>query len=62
MPETINKWSERRTIGGVFSSRVNADKAIQAFRKAGVPEEDIHVIVSLTPLFSTSKGLRGGSM
>ena len=47
MPETINKSSNRRTISGVFSSRDNADKAIQSFRDLGVSEQDIHVIVAI---------------
>ena len=47
MPETISKSRNRRTIGGVFATRDNADKAIEAFLHAGVSEEDIHVIVSI---------------
>ena len=47
MPETINKSRKHRAIGGVFSNRENADKAIQAFRDLGLPEQDIHVVVSL---------------
>ena len=47
MPETIKRWDHRRNIGGVFSKRDNADKAIQAFRELGVPEQDIHEVVSL---------------
>ena len=47
MPETISKSRNRRTIGGVFATRDNADKAIEAFLHAGVAEEDIHVIVSI---------------
>ena len=47
MPETINKSRKHRAIGGVFSNRENADKAIQAFRDLGLPEKDIHVVVSL---------------
>ena len=47
MPETIKKWDHRQNIGGVFSKRTNADEAIQAFRELGVPEEDIHEVVSL---------------
>jgi hypothetical protein len=47
MPETISKSRNRRTIGGVFASRDNADKAIEAFLHAGVSEEDIHMIVSI---------------
>ena len=47
MPETISKSRNRRTIGGVFATRDNADKAIEAFFQAGVLEEDIHVIISI---------------
>jgi uncharacterized membrane protein len=47
MPETISKSRNRRTIGGVFATRDNADKAVEAFLHAGVSEEDIHVIVSI---------------
>jgi uncharacterized membrane protein len=47
MPETINKLSDDRTIGGVFSNRDDADKAIQAFHDLGVLERDIHVIISI---------------
>jgi len=31
MPETINKVDNRQIIGGVFSKRENADKAIERF-------------------------------
>ena len=47
MPETISKSRNCRTVGGVFATRDNADKAIEAFLHAGVSEEDIHVIVSI---------------
>ena len=47
MPQTISKSRNRRTIGGVFANRANADKAIEAFLQAGVSKEDIHVIVSI---------------
>jgi hypothetical protein len=47
MPETISKSRNCRTIGGVFGTRDNADKAVEAFLHAGVPKEDIHVIVSI---------------
>ena len=40
MPETIKRWDHHRNIGGVFSKRGNADKAIQAFRDFGVPKQD----------------------
>jgi hypothetical protein len=47
MPQTINKSRRHKSIGGVFSSRDNADKAILRFRDVGISEEDIHVVVSL---------------
>jgi hypothetical protein len=47
MPETINKLSNDRTIGGVFSNRNDADKALEAFHELGVLERDIHVIISV---------------
>jgi len=49
MPETINKVDKRQIIGGVFSKREYADKAISAFREWGVPEQDIQVVVQLRP-------------
>ena len=47
MPETITEIDNRQIIGGMFSSRKNADKAIQDLRELGVPEEDIQVVVTL---------------
>jgi hypothetical protein len=47
MPETISKVDNRQIIGGVFSNRNNANKAIQAFRDLGVVEPDIQVVVTL---------------
>ena len=47
MPQTIYQTSKGQIIGGVFSNRGNADKAIQAFRDLGVPEQDIHIVVSI---------------
>jgi hypothetical protein len=49
MPGTINKVDNRQIIGGVFSKRENADKAISAFREWGVPEQDIQIVVQLRP-------------
>jgi len=49
MPETINKVDDRQIIGGVFSNRENADKAISEFRESEVPEQDIQVVVQLRP-------------
>jgi len=45
MPQTISKDSEGQIIGGVFSSRENADKAIEAFEELGVPPGNIQVVV-----------------
>ncbi len=47
MPETISKLDNRQIIGGVFSDRKDADKAVQALREAGVAEENIQVVVTL---------------
>jgi len=55
MPETIYKSGNRRTMGGVFSCRVNADKAIQAFRDLGVSEQDIHEVVSINDTLRDGK-------
>jgi len=48
MPETISQRDNIQIIGGVFSNRKNADKAIQALRELGIPEQDIQVVVKLT--------------
>jgi hypothetical protein len=47
MPKTTKRWDHRQNIGGVFSDRTNADKAIQAFHDLGVKEQDIEEVVSL---------------
>ena len=47
MPETITKISDRQIIGGIFSDRTNADKALKEFRARGVAEENIQVVVQL---------------
>jgi hypothetical protein len=47
MPKTISKIEDRQIIGGVFSNRNNADKAVQALLDLGVPEQDIQVVVML---------------
>ncbi len=49
MPETIVRNPDNtQIIAGVFSNRDNADKAVDAFREAGVPEANIQVVVQLT--------------
>ncbi len=47
MPETLSKTDNRQIIGGLFSDRNNADKAVQAFRDLGIPEQDIQIVVML---------------
>jgi hypothetical protein len=47
MPETISSTNNLQIIGGAFSQRENADKAIEAFRKLGVPEQNMQVVVQL---------------
>lgn len=45
MPQTINKTTDLQIIAGVFSDHKNADKATAALREAGVPAQDIQVLV-----------------
>jgi rhamnose utilization protein RhaD (predicted bifunctional aldolase and dehydrogenase) len=47
MAETISNNNVTQIIGGTFSNRENADKAIQAFRDLGVPEQNLQVVVQL---------------
>jgi hypothetical protein len=47
MPATITKTDTTQIIGGVFSERQNADKAVQALRELGIPDENIQVVVML---------------
>jgi len=47
MPQTLIKTADGQIIGGTFSNRDNAEKAIAAFRELGIPEQDIQVIVQL---------------
>jgi hypothetical protein len=50
MAETISNNTITQIIGGAFSNRQNADKALQAFRDLGVPEENLQVVIQLTEL------------
>jgi hypothetical protein len=47
MPATISKTDDRQIIGGLFSDQKNADKAVQAFRELGIPDDNIQVVVVL---------------
>ena len=47
MPETISKNSNTQIIGGTFSDRTNADKALESFRELGVPEQNLQVVIQL---------------
>src|ERR1017187_4182720 len=47
MPKTINKISETQIIGGTFSNRENADKAVKAFHALGVSQANLQVLVLL---------------
>ncbi|HEX4141877.1 MAG TPA: hypothetical protein VHY09_16125 [Candidatus Methylacidiphilales bacterium] len=47
MPETISKKDNRQIIGGVFSNRSDADKAVKQLRELPVPDGDIQVVVML---------------
>jgi hypothetical protein len=55
MPKTTKRWDHCQNIGGVFSDRANADKAIQAFRDLGVKEQDIEEVVSLNDTVRNGK-------
>ncbi len=47
MPQTINKTYEGQIIGGTFSNRENADKAVRAFEDLGISPENIQVVIQL---------------
>ena len=50
MAETISNNNVTQIIGGVFTRRDQADKALQAFRELGIPESNLQVVVQLTRL------------
>jgi len=47
MPKTIARTYEGQIIGGTFSNRKNADKAVAAFEDLAIPLHNIEVIVEL---------------
>jgi len=61
MPKTMGKRKNHRIIGGAFSSRKAAEKAVAAFRAWGVPEKDIQVSQALSYNQSTQKALQKGN-
>jgi len=48
MPTTISRSDHRQIIGGAFSDRHNADKAIQEFRHLGIADSNIQEVVQLS--------------
>jgi hypothetical protein len=55
MPKTTKRWDHRQNIGGVFSDRGNANRAIQAFHELGVKEQDIEEVISLNDTVRNGK-------
>lgn len=47
MPKTIDRTFHGQIIGGAFSNRENANKAVEAFQEMGIPESDIQIVVQL---------------
>jgi hypothetical protein len=45
MPQTIDRTFHGQIIGGTFTLRENADKAVAAFREMGVAEKNVQLIV-----------------
>jgi hypothetical protein len=47
MPQTTNKTHQGQIIGGIFSNRENADKAVKALEDLDICSENIQVIIQL---------------
>jgi len=47
MPKTLEKTTRGQIIGGTFSNRENADKAVEALLELGISTSDVQVIVQL---------------
>jgi len=47
MPKTLEKTTRGQIIGGIFSNRENADKAVEALLALGISTSDVQVIVQL---------------
>ena len=48
MPQTLDKTFHGQIVGGTFTNRDNADKAVDAFLEIGVPRSDIQIVVQFT--------------
>lgn len=47
MPQTIDKTFHGQIIGGTFSNNDDANKALEAFQKLGVPQGNIQKVVQM---------------
>ena len=47
MPQTIDKTCNGQIIGGIFSNRENADKAVDAFEDLNITSDNIQMVVKL---------------
>jgi hypothetical protein len=47
MPQTIDKTFHGQIIGGIFSTRENADQAVKAFEDLDISPENIQVLLQL---------------
>jgi hypothetical protein len=45
MPQTITTTYEGQIIAGIFSNRENAGRAVLAFQKLNIPEENIQLVI-----------------
>jgi hypothetical protein len=61
MPKTTGR-KNHQVIGGAFSRRKDADRAIRAFKASGVSEENIEVSQALSYSQATGKALRRGNI
>jgi len=57
MPQTIDVTMQGQIIGGTFSTRDNADKAVEAFHELGISANDIQVIVQINDNTAVSESV-----
>jgi hypothetical protein len=48
MPQTLDKTFQGQIIGGTFSNRENAEKAVDAFLDSGIERGDIQVVIQFS--------------